>query len=139
MRLKRPSIASGTGDVPAKMRERLELQRAAFDQAELAAAELVFAGFSLPFCEPRKFDAVWAKVRAALRPRGAVAVSLFGVRDSRADTPEMTFFDTTGARALFDRLEIELFKEVEWDGPTAKHDMRHNHEFKVIARKPRGA
>ena len=46
----------------------LETAVARFEDATWPEADLVNAGFSLPFCPPEHFDAVWVRVRASIRP-----------------------------------------------------------------------
>ena len=114
---------------------RLETQVARFERARWFAADLANAGFSLPFCDPAYFDAVWEQVVASLRSGGRFSGHLFGERDEWAGTKEMTFHTREGAAALFDGFELERFDEVEEDGQTAVGNPKHWHVFHVVARK----
>jgi SAM-dependent methyltransferase len=106
-------------------------------EVELPDADLVHASFSLPFCPPVAFPALWDRIRSSLRPGGRFAGQLFGDRDTWASTePEMTFFDEPTARALFHDLELESFSEEEEDGE-AWGRRKHWHVFHAIARRPR--
>jgi hypothetical protein len=51
---------------------------------DLPGADLVFAGYSLPFHSRASFDRLWTLIRRSLRPGGRIAVDLFGDRDSWA-------------------------------------------------------
>jgi SAM-dependent methyltransferase len=114
---------------------RLETVVSRMEDVEVPPADLVHASYSLPFCRPAAFPAVWERIRGSLRPGGRFAGELFGDRDTWASTEtDMTFFETDRARALFDGLELESFVEEEsedegWDG------MKHWHVFHVIARR----
>ena len=48
---------------------------ASFAEADLPSAHLIHAGFSLPFCAPREFPALWARIRRALAPAGSSPAS----------------------------------------------------------------
>ncbi|BCY05437.1 trans-aconitate 2-methyltransferase [Actinoplanes sp. L3-i22] len=107
-----------------------------FEQiTELPPADLIYAGYALPFQEPASFDRVWTLIRAALRPGGRVAVDVFGVHDAWSATPWMTFLTAAGARALADGLTIEHWHEQDEIGP-AFSGPKHWHVFELIARRP---
>lgn len=116
--------------------DRLQTQLASFMAAVLPPAGLIYAGLSLPFCPPADFGAVWLKIRQALQPGGYVAAHFFGVRDSWADRPEMTFHTPEKLRALFAGLEVVDWQEVEEDRASAFEALKHFHYFEVIACHP---
>jgi trans-aconitate methyltransferase len=103
------------------------------DVYALPAADIVHAGYALPFQPRDSFDRLWTIVRSALRPGGRIAVDLFGDRDSWAGEPGMTFLSEPEVRALFDGLTIE-----HWDCEDAPGQAfsgpKHWHVFHVIAR-----
>ncbi len=48
---------------------RVETRCATFEAlGELPRADLVYAGFALPFCDPTRFPYLWADIRGAVRP-----------------------------------------------------------------------
>jgi hypothetical protein len=64
--------------------------RAAFSEVVLPRADLVHAGYSLPFSPARQFAGLWAGIRNALKSGGVFAGQLFGIRDSWfAGSPSM--------------------------------------------------
>jgi SAM-dependent methyltransferase len=106
-------------------------------EVELPEVDLVHASFSLPFCPPAAFPALWERIRGSLRPGGRFAGQLFGERDGWATTePDMTFFDEPSALSLFEGLDVEVFAEHEEDDKDAWGQPKHWHEFHVIARRP---
>jgi len=112
--------------------------RAAVQRADLAdfrppATDLVLACAALPFIPPARFDAAWARLRAAVRPGGILAVELFGDRDSWAMDPGMTFHRRADVEGLMTGAEILLLEEREVDGPSGRGP-KHWHRFEVIAR-----
>jgi len=114
---------------------RLQCQCASFAEAQLPPCDLLNASFSLPFCHPEDFEAVWSKALASLRTGGRFAGQLFGDRDTWSAEPQMTCHTGEEARALFDSFEIEYWEEQEYDGTTALGDDKHWHRFSVVARK----
>jgi len=116
-------------------RPRLTVQTTRFaDLTALPEADLVYAGFALPYVAPADFSRIWRLVLASLRPGALVAGNLFGVRDSWADDPLLTFLTETAARELFDGLEVLSFVEVDEDGQ-ASTGPKHWHVFDVVARR----
>jgi trans-aconitate methyltransferase len=120
--------------VPSEAADRLQLVRASFTEAELPAAALIHAGFSLPFCPPGEFGALWARIRAALVPGGIVAVQLFGVHDSWAGEDDMTFHTRAEAEALLGGMDVIRLEETEREG-RAYSGPKHWHLFDVLARR----
>ncbi|MEU4693092.1 class I SAM-dependent methyltransferase [Actinoplanes sp. NPDC023714] len=105
------------------------------DLSELPAADLIYAGYSLPYQTRTSFDRLWTLVRAALRPGARLAVNLFGERDSWSGDPTMTFLSEGDLRALLTGLEVEHWHEEDAPGP-AFSGPKHWHVFDVIARNP---
>lgn len=115
-------------------RVRLQTQLAKFEGVSLRATDLIHASLSLPFCPPDHFPPLWDKIVEAIQPGGWFAGHFFGVRDSWANEPDMTFHTEDQVRALFEDFEIESFREIDEDG-TATNGPKHWHVFTVIARK----
>lgn len=120
--------------VPPESKSRLQTQVAKFREVILPAADLVHASFSLPFCEPEHFPAFWGKIVDAIEPGGRFAGQFFGIRDSWANEPDMTFHTEDQVRAMLERFEIESFHEQDEDGSSASGP-KHWHVFTIIARK----
>lgn len=120
--------------VPKEKQTRLQTRVAKFEDVSLSSADLIHASFSLPFCPPEHFQALWAKIVDAIKPGGRFAGQFFGVRDSWANEPDMTFHTEEQVRAMLDRFEIEAFQEQDEDGSSASGP-KHWHVFTVIVRK----
>jgi tellurite methyltransferase len=131
----------GEADAIARLQERasgipaLETQVAAFEDATWPDADLVNAGFSLPFCSPGTFDGVWERIVASLRPGGRFSGQFFGDRDEWAGRRDLTFHTRQEALGLLEGLELEQFDEEDADGRTALGEPKHWHIFHVIARR----
>ncbi len=114
---------------------RLETRVASFVDAEWPEADLVNAGYALPFCPPERFGAVWERVAASVREGGRFSGQLFGEHDEWAADPELTFLTRAEALALLEPFELERFDEEDEDGKTALGDAKHWHVFHVVARR----
>lgn len=123
------------GRVPPQGRSRLQTQVARFEEVTLPPADLVHASYSIPFCQPEHFPALWQKIANALTPGGRFAGQFFGVHDSWATNPAMTFHTAAQVDEMLAGLEIEYFHEEDADGEAASGP-KHWHVFTVIARKP---
>jgi SAM-dependent methyltransferase len=121
------------GRLDPSSRARLQVLTVPLEAARLPAADFVYAGFSLPFVPPGRFDEAWSAIRACLRPRGVLAVDLFGPNDSWATDPTMTNHDRAGVARLVEGLEVVDLAEAEQDG-AAFSGPKHWHVFSLIAR-----
>jgi SAM-dependent methyltransferase len=121
-------------DVPAGA--RLVTLAASFADAEWPPADLINSSFALPLCPPERFPALWARLRASLRPGGRFAGQLYGERDSWAGRPGVTFHTRDAARALFGGWTIEMFDEEETNAVTPRGEAKHWHIFHVVAQTP---
>ena len=115
-------------------RDRLTTRVAPFSELDFPAADLIYAGLSLPFCEPHEFGEVWSRTKSAIRPCGLFAGHFFGPHDTWSGTPDMTFHTRAEVEALLADFEIEGLREQDEDGE-AVSGPKHWHVFHVIARK----
>ncbi|KUL31513.1 class I SAM-dependent methyltransferase [Actinoplanes awajinensis] len=114
----------------------LTARRLSFEQiTELPDTDLIHAAYALPWQDRPHFDRLWTMIRSALRPGGWIAVDLFGVRDSWAGAPGMTFLTETEAKSLADGLTVEHWHEEDELG-AASSGPKHWHVFQLIARRP---
>jgi trans-aconitate methyltransferase len=120
--------------IPVEYQARLQTQVAKFEEVILSPTDLILASFSIPFCEPEHFDALWDKIVNSIRTDGRFAGHFFGVRDSWAVNTNMTFHTEEQVYARFEDFEMESFLEEEEDGQ-ATSGPKHWHIFTVIAKK----
>jgi SAM-dependent methyltransferase len=128
-------LASLRTRIPASAGHRIRTICASFTEVNLPDAYLIHAGFSLPFCPPQRFPAMWVHIRRALVPGGIFAGQLFGIRDSWAHNPKMTFHARREVEELADGLQILRLCETDRDGP-AFSGPKHWHTFDILVRKP---
>jgi SAM-dependent methyltransferase len=131
-------VVAGVDDAD---RSRLTVRQASFEELApaggpvgLGAADLVYAGFSLPFCAPEVFERLWAGIRASLRPGGMFAGQLFGPHDSFASWPDVNTHDRADVDRLLDGLDVQELQEEDRDG-TAFSGPKHWHVFHIVARR----
>lgn len=116
-------------------RDRLETIEATLEDTPFPACLLVNASFSLPFCDPQRFDGVWAKIVGALTSGGRFAGQLFGDRDDWAALPDRSHQSRHRVAELLEPFELEHFEEEERDGEDASGATKHWHVFHIVARK----
>jgi tellurite methyltransferase len=121
--------------VPAEHAHRLRTLAEPLETVEIPPCSFVNASYSLPFCAPDRFDAMWSRIRRAILPGGRFAGQIFGDHDEWRDNPELNFHTRAETEALFDGFAIEELTELDEDGTTASGEPKHWHVFTVIARK----
>ena len=119
---------------PQEAQTHLQIQVAKFEDVILPPVDLIHASYSIPFCHPDHFPALWEKISNALKPGGRFAGQFFGVHDTWADNKDMTFHTEEQVLAMLAQLETEYFHEQDEDGQAASGP-KHWHVFTVIARK----
>ena len=122
--------------VPPRRRGSLALLAAPMEGLVLPKADLVYASFSLPFCAPSAFPALWRTIRRSLAPGGHFAGQLFGDRDEWAGARPMTFHSMRQVRTLTRGYRVELLRETVEEGRSFEGP-KHWHYFDLILEKPR--
>ena len=114
---------------------RIELFHADFVGLKIPNARLVNASFSLPFCPPDEFQALWSSIDRAIEPGGRFSGQFFGDRDDWAILEDRTHLTRAEVLGLFDQYILESF--VEEDRPSSHTGQAHKHwhVFHVVARK----
>jgi len=107
--------------------------------------DLVNASFSLPFCEPSSFSALWQWIVDRLLPGGRFAGQFFGVDDewnvpadrqaALAMPPARIFHTRAEVERLLEPFKIEHLEEVSRMGKTSTGQAKHWHVFHVVGRK----
>jgi SAM-dependent methyltransferase len=120
--------------VPDDLRPRLVTRVARMEDVDVPPVDLVWASFSLFFCPPERFDELWARIRAAIRPGGRVAGHLLGDRDTWAPDDDITAHTRDAALQRLDGLEVERFDEEDEDGEACSGP-KHWHVFHFAARR----
>ena len=121
---------------PARWAKRLTLLVAPMEGLSLPRADMVYASFSLPFCAPDRFAALWKGIRRSLAPGGHFAGQLFGDRDEWFGKRPLTFHTLRQVRALAKGYRIEMIREIEEEGRSFEGP-KHWHYYEVVLEKPR--
>lgn len=117
----------------AEHRPQLEVKLTSLEQVELPETDLIWAGYSLPFCKPESFDQLWTRITRSLRLGGRFAGQLFGVHDSWASQPDMNFHTAEQVdRHLASGFEVEFLEERQEDGGSGSGP-KHWHVFDIVA------
>lgn len=115
---------------------QLTLGYCLLEAVEVPAARLISFSYSLPFCLPERFGALWGRMRSALEPGGRLAGQLFGDRHTWAKHADRTHHTAGEVGVLLEGLEIEQLETEERDGEDATGRPVHWHLFHVVARRP---
>jgi len=120
---------------PLKLRRSLSCRVAQMEGLELPPADLIYASFSLPFCSPDRFPALWSNIRRSIRPGGHFAGQLFGDRDEWRGARPLSFHSIRQVRELARGFKLELLREsveegMSYGGP------KHWHFYDLILGKP---
>jgi tellurite methyltransferase len=131
---KEAASLAALADLP---RERLHLVQSTFEDFPFTSYDLINAHYALPFTQKEQSSAVFARLKAALKPGGIFVGQFFGVNDTW-NTPEttMTFLTREQAHTQLAGLEIIEFEEEDQDGTTARGEAKHWHIFHIVARQP---
>jgi tellurite methyltransferase len=121
--------------VPPRFRSSLTCLVAQMEELDVPPADLIYASFSLPFCAPEEFPALWTRIRRALRPGGHFAGQLFGDRDEWNGNVPMNFHTAEHVRQLSRGFKLELIRENVEDGMSFSGP-KHWHYFDIILGKP---
>jgi len=113
---------------------RLETAQARMEDVEWGRVEVVNASFSIPFCAPARFAALWRRVVESLPRGGRFAGQFFGPDDAWA-SPALTILTRAQLEALLNPFDLERFDEQNSPGHDAKGVPKHWHLFQVVARK----
>jgi hypothetical protein len=104
-----------------------------YEKVEWPEVDLVNASFSLPFCPPEAFPAVWSRIVGSLRGGGRFAGQFFRPKDDWARTGLRTW-TRVEVESLLAPFEVEMLDEHDRDGWVFTKP-KHWHVFHVVARK----
>tara|TARA_R110002096_G_scaffold435816_1_gene663121 strand:+ start:139348 stop:140013 length:666 start_codon:yes stop_codon:yes gene_type:complete len=114
---------------------RIQITHAHFEELTIPSATLVNASFSLPFCPPDHFPALWSKIDAAIKPGGRFSGQFFGDRDDWAILDDRTHLTRAETINLFDQYILESFIEEDRPSTHTGDNHKHWHVFHIVARK----
>lgn len=135
-------IAVDKGNIPEELREGLPADvfsfvQHSFDEFQFPENkfDLVSAQFSLPFCPPEAFNAVWNRIKRTLKLGGIFTGQFFGIKDEwNKLESSMTFHTREKVQELLSEFEILEFQEEIKNRKLADGRQKRWHVFQIIAR-----
>ncbi len=124
-------------EAPAEHAARLETLLSTFEDFRPREATLLNASYALPFCEPSRFDEVWARIVSAIPAGGRFAGQFFGERDDWAVLGDRVHHTRPRVERLLAEFTIDRLQEVENREAGATGIVKNWHVFHVVAKKRR--
>ena len=121
--------------LPAGAEELLDTHTTDFQEFEFPECDLIWAGYSWPYCKAGEWVGLWNRMVAALRPGGRIVGDVFGESHAWASEPGIQVLSEQATRSQLNGLVIEAF-DIE-NGVRATVDgITRWHSFGISARKP---
>ena len=111
------------------------MEEIAAEEVELPPCQLFNSSFTLPFCQPEAFPALWRRIVASLDEGGVFAGQFFGPADSFCQEGLALSHTEADVKALLVDFDIVSWKEVNEPGQDAMSLPKHWHVFHVVARR----
>jgi tellurite methyltransferase len=115
---------------------RLHLHQTKIEDFVFPPCELVWAGYSLPFCAPEKLPGLWAAIVGSLGANGRFAGDFFGDKHAFAESDGVHVLAEVAVRGMLSGLSIEAFDIEDGYRPSGGAITRW-HAFGIAAIKPK--
>ena len=102
------------------------------EDIKLPKTQLLTAFFSIPFCNPNKFDELWNKIYNSIENNGFFVGQLFGDRDAWSAVDSINTFPINKVKDYLKNYKIIKFEEVEY---VRESDHKKWHFYDIIAQK----
>ena len=122
-------------DLTEEEKARLTFEQAIFSEAHLPKTDLVISYEALPFCNKEALGKLLDKIKDSLNENGYFLCNFFGKNDSWFGNDKIQFYEKEEIEYLLKDFKILKLNEIERDGESAMHQMKHWHVFWVIAKK----
>lgn len=129
------ALAALRAAVPPDVQPRLVTHASRFEDFAWPRCDLVWSGWSLPYCTPASWPMLWRALVEALQPGGRVAADFFGPRHAWAGSDGVLTLAEGEVRALLAGLDVEAF-DIEDGWRPSGGELTRWHAFGVAARKP---
>lgn len=117
-------------------KERINFVQTQFSDVQLPKADLVISYEAIQFCDMETLKSLINKIKSSLNKNGYFLCDFLGTHDSGfGNGKKIMLFDKKEIEKLLDGFEIIEIYEMEKDGETAMHQVKHWHVFWVIAQK----
>lgn len=122
-------------EVPNEHAARLETLLSSYEDFRPTQATLINASYALPFCEPLRFDEMWARIVATIPVGGRFAGQFFGERDDWAALGDRVHHTRPQVERLLADFTIDRLQEVENREAGVTGIVKNWHIFHVVAKK----
>ena len=123
------------GMLPSGARPQFTPHVANFETFDFPDCDLVWAGYSWPYCTRGGWQPLWQRMTAATRPGGRIAGDCFGEKHAWAGEPEIHTVKEQDLRLTLAGLILEAFDIEDGVRPTGDGITRW-HAFGIAVRKP---
>lgn len=110
----------------------VSFMQSSFEDISLPKTDLVAAFFSIPFCEPDKFDLLWNKIFNSLNTNGYFIGQLFGDRSCFKEFKDVSTFTKEEVNEYLKDYKIIKLEEVDY---IREIDNKRWHYFEIIVQK----
>lgn len=116
-------------------RENINFIQSKFSEAELPKSDMVISYDALPFVKKEVLPEVIEKIYNSLEDGGYLLCDFWGKKDSWYGDEKTVFLEKEEIEELLKKFKILKLREVEQDGETALHLIKHWHTFWIVAKK----
>ncbi len=113
-------------------KKMISFKESSFEDVELPRTNLLTAFFSIPFCNPNKFDELWNKIYNSIEDDGYFVGQLFGDRDDWNVVDSINTFPIDKVKDYLKKYRIIKLEEVEY---VRESDNKKWHFYDIIAQK----
>lgn len=113
-------------------KQLVSFKECCFENIELPKTQLLTAFFSLPFCNPQKFDGLWDKIHNSIENDGYFVGQLFGDRDAWNIVDSINTFSIDKVKDYLKKFKIIKLEEVEY---VRESDNKKWHYYDIIVQK----
>lgn len=122
--------------VPPDVRARLKIHHVTFEDFHFPACDLVWSGWSLPYCPTDRWPVLLDRIVHALRPNGRFAGDLFGDRHAWSAESGVFTLTESALREQLAEFVIEAFDVEDGIRPSGR-ELTRWHAFGIAVRVPR--
>lgn len=113
-------------------KQLVSFKESCFENIELPKTQLLTVFFSLPFCNPQKFDELWDKIHNSIENDGYFVGQLFGDRDAWNIVDSINTFSIDKVKDYLKKFKIIKLEEVEY---VRESDNKKWHYYDIIVQK----
>ena len=113
-------------------KENVKFLEQEFESINFEKTDAIMSFFSIPFCNPDKFQELWDKIYDSLNDNGYFVGQLFGDRDGWKDNEQINTFTIEEVKKYLEKYKILKLDEIEF---IRESDNKKWHFYNIIAKK----